>query len=123
MKETSVYDGSTSEAFDIRNGVKQGFVLVPTLFGCFFAVMLKHAFGTATEGIYLRTRSDLKLFNISILKTRTRVREMCLRDVLFADDAAQQSQPTLRMSSSSSCSATPSHAKISGLLIACKRPR
>ena len=48
MKRTIVYDGSTSEAFDIRNGVKQGCVLAPTLFGIFFAVVLKHAFGSAT---------------------------------------------------------------------------
>ena len=50
--------------------------------------MLKHAFGNATEGIYLRTRSDGKLFNVSRLKAKTRVREVCLRDFLFADDAA-----------------------------------
>ena len=31
MKWTIVYDGSTSEAFDIRNGVKRGCVLAPTL--------------------------------------------------------------------------------------------
>ena len=35
-----------------------------------------------------RTRSDGKLFNISRLKAKTRVREVCLRDFLFADDAA-----------------------------------
>ena len=45
MKGAIVYAGSTSEAFDIRNGVKQGCVLAPTVFGIFFAVMLKHAFG------------------------------------------------------------------------------
>ena len=49
MKGTIVYDGSTSEAFDISNGVKQGCVLAPTLFGIVFAVLLKHAFGTETE--------------------------------------------------------------------------
>ena len=32
-KGTIVYDGSTSEAFDIHNGVKQGCVLAPTLSG------------------------------------------------------------------------------------------
>ena len=63
MKGTVVFDGSTSDAFNIRSGVKQGCVLVPTLFGIFFAIMLKQAFGSVTEGIYLRTRSDEKLFN------------------------------------------------------------
>ena len=53
MKGTVVFDGSTSDTFDIRSGMKQGCVLAPTLFGIFFVVMLKHAFGCATEGIYL----------------------------------------------------------------------
>ena len=48
MKETVQYDGSTSESFNIRSGVKQGCVLAPTLFGIFFTVMLRHAFGTST---------------------------------------------------------------------------
>ena len=38
MKSTVVFDRSTSAAFNIRSGVKQGCVLVPTLFGIFFAV-------------------------------------------------------------------------------------
>ena len=51
MKGTVVFDGSTSEAFIIRSGVKQGCVPAPTLFGIFFALVLKHAFGSVTEGI------------------------------------------------------------------------
>ena len=88
MKGTVVFDGSTSAAFNIRNGVKQGCVLAPTLFGIFFAVMLKHAFGPAAEGIYLRTRAEGKLFNLSRLRAKTKVQLRCLRDFLFADDAA-----------------------------------
>ena len=88
MTGTVVFDGSTSESFEIKSGVKQGCVLAPTLFGIFFAVLLKHAFGTFTEGIYLRTRSDGKLFNLSRLKAKTEVHHKCLRDFLFADDAA-----------------------------------
>ena len=88
MKGTVVFDGSTSASFNIRSGVKQGCVLAPTLFGIFFAVMLKHAFGPAAEGIYLRTRTDEKLFNLSRLRAKTKVQLRCLRDFLFADDAA-----------------------------------
>ncbi|XP_050703781.1 uncharacterized protein LOC126989216 [Eriocheir sinensis] len=88
MKGTVVFDGSTSDAFIIRSGVKQGCVLAPTLFGIFFAVMLKHAFGPTTEGIYLRTRSDGKLFNLSRLRAKSKVQRKCVRDFLFADDAA-----------------------------------
>ena len=88
MKGVVQFDGSSSEAFDIRCGVKQGCVLAPTLFGIFFAVMLKHAFGSSTEGVYLHTRSDGKLFSLSRLKAKTKVREVLIRDMLFADDAA-----------------------------------
>ena len=59
------YDGSYSESFDILSGVKQGCVMAPTLFGIFFALMLKNAFGNATEGIHLYTKKDGKLFNLS----------------------------------------------------------
>ena len=88
MKGTILFNGNSSEPFTISNGVKQGCVLAPTLFGIFFALVLKHAFGNSTEGVYLRTRSDGKLFNISRLKAKTKVREVLIRDMLFADDAA-----------------------------------
>ena len=88
MKGTAVFDGSTSAAFNIRSGVKQRCVLAATLFGIFFAVMPKHAFGPAAEGIYLRTRTDGMLFNLSRLRAKTKVQLRCLRDFLFADDAA-----------------------------------
>ena len=88
MKGTVQFNGSISEPFDIRSGVKQGCVLAPTLFGIFFALLLRNAFGTAQEGIYLRTRSDGRLFNLARLKARTKVREALIRDMLFADDAA-----------------------------------
>ena len=68
--------------------MKQGCVLAPTLFGIFFAVMLKHAFKTSTDGVYLHTRSDGKLFSLSRLKAKTKIRQTLIRDMLFADDAA-----------------------------------
>ena len=88
MKGTVQFDGNVSEPFDIRNGVKQGCVLAPTIFGIFFSLLLKHAFGAANEGIFLRTRSDGRLFNLSRLRARTKVREVMIIDMLFADDAA-----------------------------------
>ena len=88
MKGTIVFDGSTSHPFDIQSRVKQGWVLAPTLFGIFFAVMLKHTFGTATEGVYLQTRSEGKLFNLSRLRAKTKVQLKCMWDFFFTDDAA-----------------------------------
>ncbi len=88
MQGTVQFNGSTSEAFNICSGVKQGCVLAPTLFGIFFALLLKHALGSSREGIYLRTRSDGRLFNLARLRAKTKVREVLIRDMLFADDAA-----------------------------------
>ena len=50
-------------------------------------MLLKHAFGDVKEGIFLRTRSDGRLFNLARLKAKTKVREAMIRDMLFADDA------------------------------------
>ena len=76
------FNGSSSEPFEIRSGIKQGCV------GIFFGLLLKHAFDTTTEGIYLRTRSDGRLFNLARLRAKTKVRKVLIRDMLFADDAA-----------------------------------
>ena len=51
-------------------------------------MLLKHAFGAVSEGIFLRTRSDGQLFNHSRLRAETKVREAMIIDMLFADDAA-----------------------------------
>ena len=88
MKGTVLYNVATSDPFNILSGVKQGCVLAPTLFGIFFATLLKHAFGKSTEGIYLRTRSDGNLFKLSRFRAKTRVHEKYVRDLLFADGAA-----------------------------------
>ena len=50
--------------------------------------LLKQAFGTAKEGIYLHTQTDEKLFNPSRLKAKTKVKQAIIRDMLFANDAA-----------------------------------
>ena len=63
-------------------------LFAPTLFGIFFGLLLKHAFDTTTEGIYLRTRSDGRLFNLTRLRAKTKVRKVLIRGMLFADDAA-----------------------------------
>ena len=88
MKGTVQFNGNLSKPFGMHSGVKQGCVLAPTLFGIFFALLLRHAFGTAQEVIYLQTRLDSRLFNHACLKVRTKVHEALIRDMLFADDAA-----------------------------------
>ena len=88
MTSTVSFDGSTSDSFDIRRGVKQGCVLAPTLFGIFFSVLLTSAFTANEEGVYLHTRSDGGLFKLSRLKAKTKRQTLLVRELLFADDAA-----------------------------------
>ncbi|XP_063382696.1 uncharacterized protein LOC134669094 [Cydia fagiglandana] len=88
MKGSVVYNGNTSAPFEMRRGVRQGCVLAPTLFGIFFSVLLKVAFGDTTQGIHLHTRSDGKLFNISLLKSKKYREDLYVDSLLFADDAA-----------------------------------
>ena len=92
MKGTVQFNGSSSRPFDIRSGFQQWCVLAPTLFGIFFALLLRHTFGTASEGICLQTRSDGRLFNLGHLRAKTKVHETLIRDMLFADDAAANTQ-------------------------------
>ena len=88
MKGTINYDGSTCEPFEIHSGVKQGCVLAQTLFGIFFSLVLSYAFGPSTKGVYLHTRTDGELLNVTCLRAKTKVRRVAIRKMLFADDAA-----------------------------------
>ena len=88
-KATVQYDGNVSEPFTIKSGVKQGCVLALALFSVFFfSMLLKRAFCSSTEGVYLHTRSDGRLFNLARLKLKRKVKMITIRDLLFADDAA-----------------------------------
>ena len=55
-----------SDLFEIKNWVKQGCVLVPTLFEILFSMLLKHAFGsspTDIKGIEVGVTFFFILFN------------------------------------------------------------
>ena len=87
-KGTMQINGSFSETSEIRIGVKQGCVLAQMLVGTLFALLLKHVLDTTTEGIYFRTRSDDRLFNLARLRAKTKVRKVLIRCMMCADDAA-----------------------------------
>ena len=82
MQATVQYDGSKSDSFNIRSGVKQGCVLAPTLFGICLAVLLETALGNTPGDVLLHWRSDGSLYRLSRLKAKT------IQELLFADDAA-----------------------------------
>ena len=88
---TVQFDGDMSAKFGVKSRVKQDWVLAPTLFGIFFALPLKYAFKSLTDGVYLHSRSDSQLFNISRLCAKTKTRTVTIRYLLFADDAAMVS--------------------------------
>ena len=69
----------------------------PTLFGIFFSMLLQHAFKSATEGLYIHTRSDGKLFNLACLRAKSKVRKVLIRNLLFADDAALTAPSELQL--------------------------
>ena len=51
-------DGEFSEPFEVTNGVKQGCVMVSTLFSMMFSVMLKGASQESDTGFLIRYRFD-----------------------------------------------------------------
>ena len=77
-----------SKGFAVTNGVKQGCVLAPTLFSMYLSAMLEVAFKDSREGIYIQTRHDADLFNVSQLKAKTLTKKNLVREMLFADDSA-----------------------------------
>ncbi len=87
MHSTVCFNGTTNESFLVSSGVKQGCVLVPTLFGI-FSMLLEYAFKDCHEGVYIHTRTGGKLFNIARLRAKTKVTEVLIREMLSADDAA-----------------------------------
>ncbi|KAI2649254.1 RNA-directed DNA polymerase from mobile element jockey [Labeo rohita] len=74
MRSTVCFNGATSESFLISSRVKQGCVLMPTLFSIFFSVLQQYVFKDCSE-------ADDKLFNIAHIR-------VLIREMLFADDEA-----------------------------------
>ena len=79
---------TTSHGFAVTNGVKQGCVLAPTLFSLYLSAMLEVAFKDVNEGVYIRTRHNADLFNVSQLRAKTLTKRNLVREMLFADDSA-----------------------------------
>ena len=82
-------DGGFSESFPVTNGVKQGCVLVSTLFSMMFSAMLTNAFQDGDNGIPIRYRFDGKLFNLRWLQAKSKEQTHVLDEFLFADDIAK----------------------------------
>lgn len=72
----------------VNHGVKQGCVLAPTLLSLYLTAMLETKNEGLNRGAFIRTRTDGKLFNLARLRAHTKILEMCIRELLYADDSA-----------------------------------
>ena len=86
MQAQVMVDGETTDAFPDAHGVKQGCVLAPTLLTLFLAAVLEVSNRNTTKCVYIITRSEGRLFSVSRLKAKKKVRQLCVRDLLYADD-------------------------------------
>ena len=77
--------------------MKQGCVLAPTLFSMVFAAMLHDASQYNDDGIQLKYRTDGGVFNLRRLKANTKVKIATLREFLFEDDCALNSNTESEM--------------------------
>ncbi|ELT96925.1 hypothetical protein CAPTEDRAFT_203297 [Capitella teleta] len=90
-------NGEKSDQFPVTNGVKQGYVLAPTLFSLMFSAMMTDAFRHEKPGLDIRYRTDGGLFNLQRLKAKTKTHVGRVCELLFADDCALNATNTADM--------------------------
>lgn len=88
MRASVMVGGAETTPFDVSNGVRQGCVLAPSLFSLFLTAVLATTNINDVQGVNIISRTDGKLFNLARLRARTKVRHLCIRELLYADDAA-----------------------------------
>ena len=97
MRATVLDNGDTSDSYPVTNGVKQGCVIAPTLCSMVFAATLHDASQDNDDGIQLKYRADGGVFNLRRLKANTKVKVTTLREIIFADDCALNSNTEAEM--------------------------
>ena len=83
--------GQESAAFGVENGVKQGCVFAPLLFGVVISAMMHDAYNDCDKGIAINYRYDGGMFNLRNLKAKMKIRHMLIIELLYADDCALES--------------------------------
>ena len=84
-------NGKFSEPFEVINGVKQVFVMAPTLFSVMFSAMPMYTFQDSDTDIPIRYRFDCNIFNPRRLQAKTKVQTDVLDEPLYADDICKNS--------------------------------
>ena len=88
MTATILFNGTETEPFTIRTGVKQGYVIAPTLFTVYLCAILFLVHDRLPHGVELDYRLYGKLFNLSRLKAKTKVMKTAVIDLQYGDDCA-----------------------------------
>ena len=90
MNDKIQYDCDVSGPFPIKRGVKQGWILAPTLSGIYFAYVFRTVCWSIsdTTGVSLLMRDDRNFFSLSRFKAKSKVQEIVAREFVYADDAA-----------------------------------
>ena len=103
-----IISGTLSDPFEIKTGVKQGCVLAPLLFIIFYSFVIRESITSCTDGVYIRFRTDGKLFNLSRLRAKSKVQLQLIQELLYADDCvffASSEADLQAISSSFACAA------------------
>ncbi|KAI8490935.1 hypothetical protein Bbelb_313540 [Branchiostoma belcheri] len=94
-------NGSETESFTIKTGVKQGCILAPTIFDIYLLAVLTLIKDRLPPGVTIRYRYDGSIFNLRRLNAVTKVQRVVAHDLQYADDCklvahqAQHLQDTL----------------------------
>ncbi|KAK3760438.1 hypothetical protein RRG08_065165 [Elysia crispata] len=98
-----VLDRDELDTFPVTNGMKNNCVLAPTLFSMMFSALLTDAFQARDDGILIRYRMDGRLFNLRRLQAVKKVKEIVVRDLLFADDCLLNAKTEQQMQNEMDC--------------------
>lgn len=75
-------------AFSVKTGVRQGCVMAPLLFIIYMQIIINNITNKNIGGIDLNFRNDSNMFNRRNLKATTKIKQLHLLDLMFADDCA-----------------------------------
>ena len=83
-----MHNESLLDSLSISTGVKQGYVLAPTLFSILFYFMLREAKEDFSDGNYIRFRTDGSVFDLRRLLSRTKTIEELITELPFSESCA-----------------------------------
>ena len=81
--------GKLSEPFEVSRGVKQGCTLAPVLFNTYVQCVTRLLTESLSNAkIDINYRTDRSLFNLSMLKAKTKIKKTAFSELQYADDCA-----------------------------------